>query len=348
MSISSRKRLASLSQTLITGVYRSGTEFVTHCLDSHPELSATMYRVNVLRFALGRFDPIHERENYVGAVHGLAQRIRERYALELDVGVVIQALDEASAVDYCALYDAVMTTMYLDDRVRHWAEKVQLVWREIPYFLERMPRGKALMVIRDPRSVLASFKRFTYAPPPAYLGAVFNCLDAMQKALEYSENYPESFFWVRYEDAVQRPEETTRSIWRFLGLDPGFPLTPQGRWLDSYGRPWNSNTCFQNPENRGDCFDTQAALERKSLLNREERSLTEAVCGPLMQRFGYKLTDDVPDWLAVFRLFAADDVISGYFRNWIVSGVGVQAFPTDPLKRENWRKRGREEFRESH
>ena len=55
----------SLSQTLITGVYRSGTEFITHLIGCHPDLSVSMYHINVLRFLLNNYDPINLRENYL-------------------------------------------------------------------------------------------------------------------------------------------------------------------------------------------------------------------------------------------------------------------------------------------
>ena len=52
----------SRSQTLITGTYRSGSEYLTLLLDSHPELSATMYRVNLIRFMFRRYDPISDKK----------------------------------------------------------------------------------------------------------------------------------------------------------------------------------------------------------------------------------------------------------------------------------------------
>ena len=53
----------SKSQTLITGTYRSGSEYLTLLLDSHPELSASMYRVNLIRFMFKRYDPISNPKN---------------------------------------------------------------------------------------------------------------------------------------------------------------------------------------------------------------------------------------------------------------------------------------------
>ena len=71
---------------------------------------------------------------------------------------------------------------------KKWGRKTQLVWRQIPDFLKIFPKGKAINIIRDPRSVLASFKKSTYNPEPAYLGAIFNCYDQWKKSLLYKKN----------------------------------------------------------------------------------------------------------------------------------------------------------------
>ena len=49
----------STSQTLITGVYRTGTEYLTQLVNCHPNISATMYSVNIYRFVEGKYDPIN-------------------------------------------------------------------------------------------------------------------------------------------------------------------------------------------------------------------------------------------------------------------------------------------------
>lgn len=331
--------MKSRSQALITGVYRTGTEYITHCVNSHPALSATMYKVNVFRFALHRFDPVHEPKNYTAAVKEIAARMRTRYNDDIPVKAILQALGHAPKVNYCVLYDAVMSALYVNESTPHWAEKNQLQWREIPLFLEGMPNGRAIMVVRDPRAVTASFRRFTYAQPPAYLGSVFNCLDAMQHARDYAERYPKSFMTIRYEDFMQAPKGVTRAVWRFLGLSDDHPLTPQKEWRDPYGDRWGGNSAFQKANSP---FDAAAALNRHSTLSRAELDLTEAVCGELMAHFNYEVESRKPDWDAVHALIGGNPEITALLETWQRRGTGIQAFPSDPRDPQNWRKRGKE------
>jgi hypothetical protein len=335
------KRLIAKSnnQILITGVYRTGSEYVAQLIGRHPEISVSMYSVNVLRFIYRKYDPISERKQYLAALDDLEQRLQARYNRSLDRHRIIDALDKADKVDYGTFYDVVMSSLYLRGPAIHWAEKNQLLWREIPDFLGMMPNGKTILVIRDPRSVLLSFKKYTYAPPPAYLGAVFNCLDAMQHGLRYGRELPsDRFLMVRYEDAAQFPQETAEKIWRFLGLNGSFDVINNMNWVDAYGHPWHANSSFHaNDDPRP--FDIAESVNRwQSQIGGDELALVEGVCAESMQRCGYELScEGVHDWLSVLRLFIHDDHVTGYFRHWLETGGGIQAFPTDPLAPANWR-----------
>lgn len=331
--------LHSTSQTLITGVYRTGSEYIAQLVGCHPNISVSMYSVNLLRFVYGRYEPISDLVQCGRALNDLEQRLMSRYNLPIDREVIYRSLAESGRITYGTLYDAVMCSLYLREPAEHWAEKNQLLWREIPSFLEMMPNGKAILVIRDPRSVLASFKRYTYAPPPAYLGAVFNCFDAMKHALKYqAELDPSRFLLIRYEDVAEAPQEAANKIWRFLDLAGSHVIGSSEKWKDVYGKPWHANSSF-HPNGDARPFEIQNSINRwVTNLAPEEIALTEGICGDLMQQFGYELvcTSGV-DWLSASKLFVNDSQIMEYFKLWSFHGEGIQAFPTDPHDPKNWR-----------
>jgi len=328
----------SKSQTLITGVYRTGSEYLANLINCHPKVSVTMYSVNLLRFIHGRYNPISKEENIKSALNDLGARLLKRYGRKLDKESVLEALTRHRTVDYGILYDAVMSVLYLQPPAEHWAEKNQLLWREIPTFLDMMPNGKAILIIRDPRSVLLSFKRYTYAPPPGYLGAVFNSLDAMQFALKYRERLPsDRFRCFRYEDVARDPKGLAGEVWQFMNLEGVYDVRDQSSWKDAYGRSWHVNSSFHDERDLRP-FDVEASINRwQAGLCAEEIGLTEAICGETMTRFGYTPAGCDFDWISATRLLLQDDTIGGYFRKWLSCGTGVEAFPTDPLNEENWR-----------
>jgi hypothetical protein len=331
--------IKSITQTIITGVYRTGSEYITQLINCHPQISATMYQVNVMRFIYKKFDPISDKSKQRDALDALDERIQDRYGLSLCKNEIIEMLSEYEHVDYGIFYDVVMTSLYLTTSCKNWAEKNQLLWREIPDFLEIMPEGKAILIIRDPRSILSSFKRYTYAPSPAYLEAVFNCYDAMVKGKYYEQQYDKKqFLCIRYEDIALEPEKWIKKVWSMLGLENGEWDMDNKGWKDAYDSPWHTNSVFHdNSDSR--LFNVHKAINgwQKELSN-EEIFLVEGVCGELMKEYGYNLAHPPENWLSSLKLFACDDKIMKHFRNWLINAEGIEAFPTDPLKSANWEK----------
>ncbi len=335
---------SSLSQTLITGVYRSGTEYITQLANCHPHLSATMYRVNVLRFVAGRFDPIESEENYSKALDAIKARVQKRYKISLDVEKIKDVLNQRDNVNYGILYDVIMSSLYLRPPVFHWAEKNQLLWREIPEFISMMPNGKAILMIRDPRSILASFKLFTNASPPAYLGAIFNCLDAMQHGKKYLDEYPDNkVLLIKYEEAAYKPEHIARKIWQFIGLPEieGINIYDTSTWVDAYNQPWRSNSSIQG-EVKPFSFDIRRSINAwKNILTDDEISLGEHICGNVMEEFGYTLKNKTTDISNILETLKGDQQLNSFYNQWLATGQGVEAFPRDPLDPATWDRRPR-------
>ena len=327
----------SKSQTLITGVYRTGSEFLAGLLNQNPDISVTMYSVNVLRFIFEKYDPIWEKSQYTSALNDLADRLKVRYERILNKEEIIIQLQKMGKFGYGVFYDVVMNSLYLKNEETHWAEKNQLLWREIPQFLEMMPNGKAILIYRDPRSVLLSFKHMTNSQPPAYLGAIFNCYDSMQHVETYKKELPpDRYRSIKYEDLARNPQKKVNELFEFLGLKTRNDDIDQTKFTDGYGNPWKSNSSFEKDSNPNK-FDVEASISRwKDKLSAEEIQFTEGICGSLMEDFGYSLTYRKIDWPNVLRLFIEDETILDHFRKWLLSGQGIEAFPSDPLDPKNW------------
>ena len=325
-------------QILITGCYRSGTEYVTQLLNNHPKLSATMYTVSFMRFCYDRFNPIDKKENYTRLISEAEQRIKQRWGKNLYGDRIIEYCNKVGSVTYALLYDLMMADLFLTENVRRWAEKTQLVWTKIPAFLAMYPDGKAINIIRDPRSVLASFKKVTYAPKPAYLGAVFNCCSSMQLSIQYQQEFGDSrFLLVKYEDIIHNPESMVRRMFDFLGLSSDHDLISDKGWRNARGQPWIHNSAFHNKEKKQDVFDKQAALQRwKKHLDDWEIAFCEMINEDLMKHFGYELSGIQGDWETYLKHILVDEKITRYLHKWLTTGEGVEEFPTDPLKPENW------------
>jgi hypothetical protein len=338
MPITTRnKMIRSEKQILITGCYRTGTEYITQLLNNHPKLSATMYTVSFMRFSFNRYNPIEKKANYKKLLEENSKRIQERWNKKLNVKKILDFCENQDKVTYALLYDLIISDLYLSEDVRQWAEKTQLVWTKIPDFLKMFPKGKAILVIRDPRSVLASFKKFTYAPEPAYLGAIFNCFSSMKLGLDFKEKYSNRFYIVRYEDIARYPEETLIKIFDFLELKSNHDLLSEEGWVDAKGNSWGHNSAFVKSKKIIKKFDKKSAIDRwKKNLSNNEIALCEYIIGDLFDKYNYTLSNIKVEWSEMIKPVFLDEKLMNYFKKWILYDEGVEEFPTDPLKPENW------------
>lgn len=297
-----------------------------------------MYITNFMRFCYDRYNPVEEEPNYKRLLSDTAERIKSRFNRNLNVQKIIDYCKQIEKVSYALLYDLMMSDLFLTGQVQSWAEKTQLVWTKIPAFLDMFPQGKVIQIVRDPRSVLASFKKYTYAPEPAYLGAIFNCYGSMSSGLAYKKEFNISrYYLLKYEDVLTSPEKTLIDLFNYLGLSTDHELLNMNGWKDVRGNPWQHNTAFLTSGVKNNKFDKLAAINRwKNNLSNWEIALCEAINKELLDSYGYERSGISEEWPTILKPLMADDKLTGYLRRWIGEGLGVEEFPTDPLLPENW------------
>ncbi len=335
--------LKSKSQTLITGVYRSGSEYITHLINSHPEISATMYQVNIMRFAFEKKKKIQSKKNYKKVLLDLNKRLKLRYKIKIDFKKICNYIETKKIkITYGKLYDIIMSHLYLNDSKNHWAEKNQLLWREIPDFIKIMPNGKAIIIVRDPRSILASFKKYTYAKKPLYLQAIFNCYDLFNFIVKNKKLIKDKkLLIVKFENVLLNPKSEINRVFKFLKLKKLKKVELNSKQLDAYGKKWKNNSSFDKNKSPKK-FNKKLSIYRwKENLSDAEIMLTEIICSDFMKNFKYKFKFHKINkkiFNDSLKLFINNYEISNLVKVFLMEGKGIQKFPTDPLKQKNWSK----------
>ena len=170
--------MSAVSPVYITGSYRTGSTLLSRIVDAHPGMAIAYDSVQFMRMVYGAFDPLEER--WCDALESVRQRLDERFGVTLDVDAVARAYGAGDG-GWAGLYDAVMRSLlHVSGGVR-WGEKTNVCWERVPDFLRLFPAGKAVVIVRDPRDVLASFKAFTYEKGLRYLDAAYNCLGSLRE-----------------------------------------------------------------------------------------------------------------------------------------------------------------------
>ena len=327
----------SVSQILVTGSYRTGSEYLTKLIGNHPDIVSSMYVLNFIRNSFGRYDDIKKRLNYKQLVYDAAVIARVKWGKKIDIEEVILNIETRDVVSYGLIYDVLMTSLFLKNTVKkNWLEKTQLVWTKIPHFLDMMPNAKVVHIIRDPRATLASFREFTNSPKPSYLGSIFNSLSSMQYAKIYSKSLPQSkYILLRYEDLCENPDDTLKSIFERWGFSSDHDISSQKNWVDNHGQSWeiNSSFLYSNPPKRN------KVKERwKSELSESEILSCQMVCGNLMEEFGYRNVKTSKSGINLFHGIDKNENLHSLYLKWLISGKGSEAFPSDPMNPDNWSK----------
>ncbi len=325
-------------QILITGCYRTGSEYITLLLNNHPRLAAAMYVCNFMRFCYDRYNPVDLESNFSALLADAAKRIESRWGKRLDVDRIMNHCFKQEKVTYGVLYDLMMSGLFLRNGKTGWAEKTQLVWTKIPAFLAMFPNGKVIHIIRDPRSVLASFRKFTFAPSPAYLGAIFNCYDSMKKSLEFKAIFTKTqYCTIKYEDILTNPERTLTGLFKFLDLSYDHDLFNTDGWKDARGNKWHHNSAFPDKDEPIGNFNHTRAIHRwQEELSAGEIAFCEAVNSEYMQVYNYGKSMAAVNWKEFVNPLLTDETLDRYYRLWAEKNEGIEEFPCDPLKPENW------------
>jgi len=281
--------------------------------------------------------PLNEA-NVEGMLRELALRLGSRFEVEFDVALCMDKLGQGP-VGHDAIYRTVFGQLLDGEDTPIIGEMENTSWTRIPAFLEMFPNGKALLIIRDLRDVLVSFKKLTFAPGSDYLIALFDAIHAMDHFVRYQKEYPDRFCGIRFEELKADPEKTARDWCDFLDLEFEEGMLNEDNWVEFHGngwRPWENR--------KTSIFDKVAKHQNpvgrwRDLIEPDDLFLCEWLGKKQMEalgieREGPEVSREVFD-LALEKLMSSE-LLRDAFRTWSITGSGVQKYPLDPLKSDNW------------
>ena len=153
----------------------------------------------------------------------------------------------------------------------------------IPLFIKN--GIKTIIIVRDPRDVLASAN---YPRHKKYLGekkpALF-ILRTWRKSIEYIEYLRDKngFYSIMYEDLTENTFKELDKVTEFLGVDKFGRNTFKNGIKDQQDNLWKSNSSHESSR----IISRNSIGSYKSVLSKEEIQYTECICGREMDYIGY-------------------------------------------------------------
>ena len=322
----------------ISGVYRSGTTLPVKILNSHPEIGITHDSVNFFRYYIKYAATIDS--DYKLVVKDCASRLQDRFNISVPQEKIINSIELEDDISFSIVYENLMRATFCNHREDLiWGEKSLLQWSNIPLFLQMYEDAKALIILRDPRNVLASFRDFTIEPGAKYLDSIFACLNALNwsnsvgRALD-----PNRFRIVYFEDIVKDPTAWAKEMCQFLGLEFYSAMTDISNFEDHEGKKWSPNTSYGDLSGK---ISSNPIDRWKKKLSPTEVCFAESILGEAMQQHGYELSDikvDAKELNQLLQLIGETDLIQNRLAHWFETGNGVESHPSDPTNPTNWSK----------
>lgn len=331
-----RKNDIKYAPVFITGAWRSGTTLISRILDNHPDFDVTYDSVHYLRFAFGKYAPINDKDNVEKLVFDISERLQKRYGLRLSVGETLKCINKNYT--HSVIYDSIMNNLLLkSSQKKIWGEKTNLAWTKIPNFLEMYPQGRILHIVRDPRAVLSSWKKFTHAPGSLYLDSILNCYDSMKKAYLYKELYKDKrYALITYERLVSDPVNTVKYICDKFEIEFNTDMLVTSDFKDLVGNKWQSNSIH---DEYMDGISNSATSRWKDHLEAWEIFFTDALIGDMMEFFHYEkseieTTEDIIN--TIVEEIQKSKFVSDGLITFMLTGEGFERYPSDPLNSKNW------------
>ena len=278
----------------IVGANRSGTTLLRLILNAHPRIAIPDELIYIKSFLAGV--PI-EQWRTPGLSPSEYASFVDRF---LEDTQPLAAIDRSRVRDDILAGPSTFRRPYqcaLEAWARHydkprWGEKTpgNLFYADI--LLDMFPDARFLYMVRDPRAGVASMQRVSFFPDDV----IFNALSrrkhdgAGRAHLRQSVPAPQRMT-VRYEDLVREPEARTRAICAFLGEDFSPRMLHFHRDADDYMK--------DEAEARYNAAATQPITADRidawrDRLSPDQAAAVDAICGDVMQTFGYSPTPHTP------------------------------------------------------
>ena len=318
----------------ISTPFRSGSALLSRTLNAHSQIGLTNDDLKFFRFCYNRYLPLKEN-NTRTMLNDLAHRLLTRFNITIEVESCLESLKQ-QPLNHAAIYSVLLQHLWEGHNNSYIGEMESISWTKIPTFLNMFPNGKALLIIRDLRDVVMSFKKKTIAPGNDYLIALFNVIDAMDHFLDCQKMFPDRFHGVRFEDLKANPEKEVQKVCQFLGVDFEPEMMCEDKWVDYHGEKW-INTKVSSFHKDG---DSQNPVGRwRKLITPEELFLCEWIAQKQMQAFGLKTEGGgitQAEFDRAIDMITSSTLLREAFKRWCETGKGVERYPLDPTDPKTW------------
>jgi hypothetical protein len=326
---------------LMSGWARSGAALTGAMINAHSDADFSVDVLKYFNFCYKRY-PNLNRDVLVIMIKEMRIRLKTRFGIDLDMDYCLKTIGDN--MDHWHIYRVLMSHIVARKSPKKIVGEYEgVVWGKIPCLLDNVKNSKAIIIVRDPRDVLVSFKKNTIAPKNDYLITVFNYLDLMESWVKYEKLYPDRVLGIRFERLKSDPELVARKICNFLDIEFESGMLNNDQWKVLKNNNWevweNHNTSsFRDNDN----LKSNPVGRWRGLIDPVDHFICEWILRDVMAIFNMELefskpTDKILE-IALERLMSSK-LLKEAFLNYTHKRIGSEKYPMDPCNSLNWDKR---------
>ncbi len=279
-----------MPRVYVSATMRSGSTLVSNILNAHSKIQI------IENFHFKRF--LYEDGKKLNKkiiefkLREMGLRLRVRYKVVINEERVIEEIFKKK-LTYKNIYDELMREqLRINPQIRIVGEDSAMNWRFIKSFIKLYKNSKVIHIIRDPRSVFASWKKTTYQKNNCW-GCILNCIDNMNYAKYYKKNLnKKNYLVVKFEDILRDPNSFAKKISKFLNINFEKNMTKPKKWESLFRNKFASLGWSSIEKKSIDGFFTNRINSWKSYLNEEEISIIEYFSKKNLKDWKYEIQND--------------------------------------------------------
>ena len=227
-----------------------------------------------------------------------------------------------------------------DKKKKIWGEYSNLSWNFIPKFLDFYKKnGKVIILVRDPRAILSSFKKITFLKNALYLNAIFNWLDLMFFLRNFN-NLEKKVYIPTFEKLHKNSEKELKKICKFLNVKFNKKMSSNKEHQKLNPKKIKINiSSFTKKKVYG--FDKKRINHWKDNLSNWEIYMCDKLCGKYYKNFNYnkinfKSSEKKKFNLIINKTLKNNSYIMKLYDKYLKTGKGTDTYPIDPINPKNW------------
>lgn len=295
------------SPVFIVGTPRSGTTLLLYMLRSHPRLffpdeeSHFIIPMYKLSNRYNRFQRRDDIERALVDMHTIRPVFFRGYTEQNEMAIehLAGAIQAAGCKSVAEAIDFVYSAMANLAGKARWGDKTPYYALHLPTIMEMFPDAKVVNMVRDGRDVALSLleRRYDMDVYNVYFAAKYweqyvTAVDVASRSCN-----KDSLLNIRYEDLLDNPEQTLKSICQFLG-EEYFPT------LIDFDKPKALDTnLLQKTRLIGQPLKSSNQGKWRTKMTARQINLFDRTAGGLLRSHGYDSSSGGKPVSAALRLF---------------------------------------------